>query len=84
VVGGIGERLDDLQLLDDRAGPAMRDDQWQRVLLRRPDLDEMDVEAVELGRVLRQRVQLRLDLAPVVLGCPVGREVLHRRELHAL
>ena len=28
---GIGQRLDDLELLDDRAGPAVRDDQRQRV-----------------------------------------------------
>ena len=31
---GIGQRLDDLQLLDDRAGPAVRDDERQRVLVR--------------------------------------------------
>jgi len=56
VSSGIGERLDDLQLLDDRAGPAVRDDQWQRVLLCRPDVDEMNVESVDLGRELRQRI----------------------------
>ena len=44
---GIGERLDDLQLLDDRAGPAVRDDQRQGFLVRRPDMDEMDVEPVD-------------------------------------
>ena len=33
---------------------------------------------------LRQGVQLRLALAPVVLGRPVASERLHRRELHAL
>ena len=31
-----------------------------------------------------QRVQPRLDPAPVVLGRPVARERLHRRQLHAL
>ena len=82
--GGIGERLDDLQLLDDRAGPAVRDDQRQRVLLRRPDVDEMDVEFVDGGDELRKRVQLRLASAPVVFRCPVVREILHRRELYAL
>jgi hypothetical protein len=81
---GIGERLDDLQLLDDRAGPAVGDDQREGVLVLRADVDEMDVEAVDLGRELRQRVQLGLDPAPVVLGRPKGREVLHGRELHAL
>jgi len=84
VFGGIGERLDDLQLLDDRAGPAVRDDQWQRVRLRRPDVDEVDVESVDLGYELRERIQLRLASAPVVVHGPVIREVLHRRELHAL
>ena len=81
---GIGQRIDDLQLLDDRAGPAVRDDERQRVLVLRADVDEVDVEPVDLGDELRQRVQLRLDLAPVVLGRPVARELLHRRELHAL
>src|SRR5258705_10116261 len=33
----IRERIDDLQLLDDRAGPAMRDDERQRILMLRAD-----------------------------------------------
>ena len=81
---GIGERLDDLQLLDDRAGPAVRDDQRQRVLVLRADVDEVDVEPVDLGHEVRQGVQLRLAPAPVVVGRPVARELLHRRERHAL
>ena len=75
---GIGERLDDLQLLDDRAGPAVRDDERQRVLVLRADVDEVDVEPVDLGHELRQGVQLRLAPAPVVVGRPVARELLHR------
>jgi hypothetical protein len=54
VPGGVGERLDDLQLLDDRAGPAVRDDERQRVLVARPDVEEVDVEAVDLGGEVRQ------------------------------
>ena len=50
----------------------------------RPDVDEMDVESVDLGDELRERVQLRLASAPVVVRGPVVREVVHRRELHAL
>jgi hypothetical protein len=50
VFGGIGERLDDLQLLYDRAGPAVRDDQWQRALMRRPDVDEVNIDAVDFWR----------------------------------
>ena len=84
VRGGIGQRLDDLQLLDDRAGPAVRDDERQRVLVLRPHMDEVDVEPVDLGDELRKGVQPRLDLPPVVVGRPVARELLHRRQLHAL
>ena len=73
MLGGIGERLDDLQHFDDRAGPAVREDHWQRVLLSRPDVDEMDVQSVDLGGELRQRVQVRLASAPVVAGGPVVR-----------
>ena len=82
--GRIGQRLDDLQLLDDRAGPAVRDDERQRILMLRTNVDEMDVEPVDLGDEVRQGVQPRLDLAPVVLGRPIARELLNRRELHAL
>ena len=84
VRGGIGERLDDLQLLDDRAGPPVRDDQRQRVLVLGADVDEMNVQPVDLGHEVRQGVQLRLARAPVVVRPPVAREVLHHREPHAL
>jgi hypothetical protein len=44
----------------------------------------MNVEPVDLGHELRQRVQSRLDLAPILLFRPMAREFLHRRELSAL
>ena len=84
VRGRVGQRADGLQQLDDRAGPAVRHDQRQRVLMPRPDVDEVDVHPVDLGRELRQRVQSRLARAPVVLGRPVAGERLDRRQLHAL
>src|SRR6266540_2654288 len=56
----------------------------QRVLVRRPDVDEMDVEAVDLRGELRQRVQPRLEPPEVVLGARVAHQLLHRRELYAL
>ena len=52
VCGRVGKRADDVQHLDDRAGPAARDER-QRVLVRRLDVDEVDVEAVDLGDELR-------------------------------
>jgi hypothetical protein len=44
----------------------------------------VDVHPIDLGRELRQRVELGLAPAPVVLGRPVAGELLHRGELHAL
>ena len=82
--GRIGQRLDDLHLLDDRAGPAMRDDHRQRVVVLRADVNEVDVQPVDLGDEVRQGVEPRLHLAPVVVRRPILRELLHRRELHAL
>src|SRR4249920_3328510 len=81
---GIGERLDDLQLLDDRARPPVCDDQRQRVLVPGADVDEMNVKSVDLGYEVRQGVQLGLALAPVVVRPTVARELLHRRERHTL
>jgi len=49
----------------------------------RTNVDEMNVEPIDLRHELRQGVQLRLALAPIVL-CPIARELLSRRELHAL
>ncbi len=82
--GRIGQPIDDLQLLDDRARPAMRDDHRQRIVLPGPNVDEVDVDPVDLGDELRQRVQPRLHLPPVVIGLPVADQRLHRREPHAL
>jgi hypothetical protein len=47
-------------------------------------VDEVDVDPVDLGRELGERVEVRLGLAPVVVGLPVARERLQRRQLHAL
>jgi hypothetical protein len=47
-------------------------------------VDEVDLNPVDLGRELRERVQLRLGLPPVVVGCPVAGELLERPELDSL
>ena len=47
-------------------------------------MDEVDVQPVDLGCELRQRIQSRLTPAPVVFVLPVARELLNRRQLHAL
>src|SRR5207247_497031 len=81
---GIRQRIDDLPLLDDRARPSMGDDNRQRILFFRTDVNEMDVQPIDLGDELRIAIELRLDLAPIVLRRPIAGELLHRRERHAL
>ena len=59
---GIGERINDLQLFDDRAWSPVRDDQRQGIFVFRTNVNEMNVEAIDLGDELRQGVQFRLAL----------------------
>ncbi len=80
----VGERLDDLQLLDDRARPAVRHDERQGVLMLGADMNEMNVQSIDLGHEVREGFELRLALAPVVVGRPVAGECLHRHQRHAL
>ena len=70
--GGIGQGIDDLHLLDDRAGPSVRDDERQRVVVLRANMNEVNVQSIDLGDELRQSVQSRLDLAPVVVCRPIA------------
>ena len=84
VSGRVGQRADGLEQLDHRAGPAVGHDQRQRVLVLRADVDEVDLHSVDLGRVLRKRIEPRLDPAEVVVLRPVAGELLDRRELHSL
>ena len=82
--GRIGQRLDDLELLDGRARPAVGDDQREGVVVRRADVDEVDVDAIDLGHEVRQGREALLERAPVVLGGPVASERLDRVQAHTL
>ena len=62
----------------------MCDDEWQRAFMLRANMNEMDVQSIDLGDELRQRVQPRLYPAPVIAGRPIARELLHGRKRHAL
>jgi hypothetical protein len=73
-----------LQLLDDRAGPSVRDDERQRIVMARTNVNEVDVEPVDFGHEVRQGVQLGLAPAPVVVGRPIAREFGDHRQGHAL
>src|SRR5262245_45361932 len=57
VRGWIRERTDDLELLDDRSWPAVRDDDRKRILMKGPDVDEVDLHPVDGGLELRQRIE---------------------------
>src|SRR5713226_2628348 len=65
---GIGQRIYDLHLLDNRARPSMRDDERQRIFMFRANVNEVNVQSIDLGDELRQGVQSRLHLSPVVFG----------------
>ena len=80
---GVGEGIDDFQLLDDRARPPVRDDEWQRIFMLRTNVNEMNARPSILSDKIRQGAQSRFALVPVVLGRPIAREFLNRRELHA-
>jgi hypothetical protein len=80
----VDERVDDLQLLDNRARPSVRDDDRQGILMLRANVNEMNVQPVDLGDEVRQGVQPRFDLAPFVFRRPIASEFLDGRERHAL
>jgi hypothetical protein len=80
----IGQWVDDLHLLDDRARPPVGDDHRQRVLVSRSNMNEVNIEPINLGDEVGQSIQTRFRLAPVVLCRPITRELLDGREPHAL
>src|SRR5512133_288539 len=84
VRSGVGERIDDLELLDGRARPPVGHDERQRVLVLGANVDEVDVYPVDLGDEVRESGEALLELAPVVIRGPIGGQRLNRLQLHAL
>jgi hypothetical protein len=84
VSGRIRERIDDVEQLDHGSRPPVRDDHRQRIRVLRLDVDEVNVDAVDLGHELRVGIELGLGLPPVVVRRPVMCERLERRKLDAL
>jgi hypothetical protein len=62
----------------------VRDDHRQGIVMFRPRVNEVNVEAVDPGNEHGQRVQRLLAFAPVVIGLPVVHELLHCLQPHAL
>jgi hypothetical protein len=50
----IGEWANELQLLDDRAGPSVRDDDRQCIWMFRTNVNEMNVYSIDRGDKVRQ------------------------------
>ena len=81
VRGGIGERADDLQELDDRPRPTVREHQRKRIGMGRPRVDEMDSDRVvaataQLGAELGERVEPLLGRVEVVAVGPIAAQRL--------
>ena len=71
VRNGINQRFDHLRVLVDRTGPAVEQQQRQRIRVRRALVDEVDVEAVDVRRELVETVQPRFLRPPVEAVAPV-------------
>ena len=82
--GRVGQRIDELQLLDDGPRPTVGDDNRHGVFVLRADMDEMNVDAVDGRHKLRQGIQPGFDPAPIIVGRPILGELLHGRQLHSL
>ncbi len=80
----IREWTDGAEEFEHRARPTVRDEDRQRVLFLGLDLNEVNVHAVDVRHELRQRIQLRLRLAPVVARAPVLHQGLQPGQLRTL
>ena len=80
----IHELRDHMSELQDRAWPAVGDEERERILVLGADVQEVDLYAVDGCCELGIRVQLRFAAPPVVLRLPVLAELLDRCERNAL
>ena len=78
------QRFDDVEEFEHRPRPAVGQDQRARGGIGRPDMEEMDVEPVDRREIIGQRIQPRLDAAPVIVVAPIGRQFLRIGERDAL
>jgi len=74
--GRVDQWPDEMHEFGDRAGEAVRDQQRLAARLAGPDVQEVDVLAVDLGGELWVGVELRLGGVPVVAGAPVLGQLL--------
>ena len=80
----LAQRFDHVEELGDRAGPAVRNDQRDRVGVVGPRVDEVDLLAVDLREVVRPAVEAVFLRAPVELRAPRVAQVLQVPEVGAV
>jgi hypothetical protein len=71
----IGQEWHERQQLDERARPAVNQNQRNAVPVSGPLMDEVDVNAVELCAELSGRVQLALLCLPIELVGPIRKQL---------
>ena len=71
VAFGLSKSLDDLQELDNGAGPPVGHHKRGRISVAGPDMQEMDLDVVDVRNKLWPLVEPRCDPLPVVLVRPV-------------
>ncbi len=84
VRGRVDQRFDDLVEFDNRAGPAVGEDQRQGLGMRRAHVQEMNIQPVDLGGELGETIEQRLPPAPIVVTGPVPADLLDPLQRHAL
>ena len=82
--GRIGERAYEVQELDDRAGPAVAEQQRQCAVVGRALVDGVDVLPFDLCGEMVEGVELGLGGPPVVAVGPVGGQVLQPGQVAAV
>ena len=56
----LGQLVDHAEEFHDRTRPAMRDDQWNRIVARTAAMEEVNRQPVDLGRELPDGIEPRL------------------------
>jgi hypothetical protein len=79
VRGRVGEPADEVEVLEDRSGPAVAKDDRERAGLRRTDVQEVHRLAVDPGQELRVGVEAALPGSPVE-PLPPGDQALEAAE----
>ena len=74
---GMGQRLDDAVEFEDGARPAMGDEQRFRIGAGAGFADEVNVEPVDAGDVVRPAVELGFPFPPVIAVAPVVHQPAH-------